>query len=268
MDLTLGGGGHAKAILESSKPDGRLFGLDCDEEILIQTKEALKGFGDRFVAKQGNFGDAAEIFEEWTNKTNGVIMDLGLSSFQLDCASRGFSIYKDGPFDLRMDRSQPFTGKDLVNKGRKEDLLYAVGKLGEEPKAEAVVRAIIAERQKRPLLHTSDMRALVEKVYGRHGGKIHPATRTFQGLRMFVNRELDALERGLVAAFKLLTRCGRLAVISFHSGEDRIVKAFYKNRAASGEAKVLSPKPIRPGTSEVRRNRRSRSARLRFLEKQ
>lgn len=263
-DLTLGAGGHAVAVLERSAPDGFLLGLDCDAEILIEAQSVLKAFENRIQIEQGNFSKAVEIFESHIGKADGVIMDLGLSSLQLDRAGRGFSIQRDGPLDLRMDQKQKESAQELVNQGLPEDLLFAISRLGEEPKARAIVKAIVEERKKRPILHTSDLRSLVEQVYGRRGGKIHPATRTFQGLRMMVNREPENLALGLEGAFKLCKRGGRMAVISFHSGEDRIVKGFMKERS---EGAMVSRKPIRPGVAEVRRNRRSRSARLRIMEK-
>jgi 16S rRNA (cytosine1402-N4)-methyltransferase len=166
-----------------------------------------------------------------------------------------------------MDPGQAFSARELVNRGRREELLSALQELGEEPRAEAIVKAILEERRKRPLLHTSDIRSIVEKIYGRRGGRIHPATRTFQALRMAVNREIDHLREGLEAAFRLLRGGGRMAVISFHSGEDRIVKTCFKELTGSGEANLVTRKPVRPGPAEVKRNRRSRSARLRVIEK-
>jgi 16S rRNA (cytosine1402-N4)-methyltransferase len=267
FDLTLGGGGHARAILEASAPDGILFGLDRDGEILELTRAALKAFEDRIFVKQGNFSDAAEIFADHAGRADGVIMDLGLSSYQLDRRERGFSLRHDGPLDLRMDGTQTFTGKDLVNQGDRDELLHAIGRLGEEPRARAIVKALLEERERRPLLLTSDIRRLVERVYGRKGGRIHPATRVFQGLRMCVNHEIESLSKGLDAAFRLMTSKGRLAVLSFHSGEDRVVKNEFNERAAKGEAKRITKKPIRPDAAEIRINRRSRSACLRILEK-
>jgi len=266
-DLTLGGGGHATAVLEQSKPGGFLLGLDRDPGVLAETQEKLKSYEDRIKLVHGNFDKAAELFQEYLGKLDGIIMDLGLSSFQLDRSSRGFSIFKDGPLDLRMDTSQALTGKDFVNSASREELIHALGVFGEEPKAKAVAKAIINERQKRPLLHTSDIRRIVELVYGRKGGKIHPATRTFQGLRMAVNEELDSLRTGLESAFQLLKTGGRMCVIAFHSGEDRIVKEFAKNKTEQDLISPVTRKPIQPGQPEIRRNRRSRSARMRVLEK-
>ncbi|MFH1999077.1 MAG: 16S rRNA (cytosine(1402)-N(4))-methyltransferase RsmH, partial [Planctomycetota bacterium] len=267
LDLTLGAGGHARALLERSAPDGFLAGLDRDEEILIEARRYLESFNDRCLLRKGNFSEAAMIFEEFVAKADGVIMDLGLSSLQLDHPDRGFSIFRDGPLDFRMDATQPFSARELVNRGHPDDLYAAIRNLGEEPKARAIVKAIVEERRKRPLLHTSDLRRLVEQVYGRKGGKIHPATRTFQGLRMEVNQELESLAKGLIAAFSLLAPGGRLAVISFHSGEDRVVKTGFNNQVAKGSARLVNRKPIMAGRDELRRNRRSRSARLRLIER-
>jgi 16S rRNA (cytosine1402-N4)-methyltransferase len=267
IDLTLGAGGHARAILKASEPDGILFGLDCDGEILELARAALKAFENRIFVKQGNFRDAAEIFAEHVGRADGVIMDLGLSSYQLDRPERGLSLRHDGPLDLRLDGTQDFTGKDLVNKGDREELLHAIGRLGEEPRAKAIVKALLEEREKRPLLLTSDIRRLVEKVYGRKGGRIHPATRVFQGLRMRVNDEIESLSSGLAGAFRLLAPGGRFVVLAFHSGEDRVVKNFFGECDARGEAKRINKKPIRPDAAEIRSNRRSRSACLRILEK-
>ncbi len=266
-DLTLGGGGHAAELLRLSHPGGFLLGLDRDPCVLDGARYSLDEYKSRVCIKHGNFNKAAELFSDYVGKVDGVIMDLGLSSFQLDCADRGFSIFKDGPIDLRMDTTQSYTGKDLLNKGKREDLLRAIGVFGEDPKARRIADSILEERQKRPLINTSDVRNLVEQVYGRKGGRIHPATRTFQGLRIFVNKEFESLAEGLDAAFALLKPGGRLSAISFHSGEDRIVKNFIRERAARKQAVALNKKPIRPGPDEIRKNRRSRSALLRAAEK-
>jgi len=263
VDLTLGAGGHAEAILERSSPNGILLGLDQDPEILEIAKENLSSFGERVTIEQGNFTDAARIFSDHEGAIHGALLDLGLSSLQLDRPERGFSIKKDGPLDMRMNPDSAVTAEEFVNKASREELMHAVGVLGEEPRARAVVEAILDERQKRPLFRTSDLRELIEGVYKRRSGKIHPATRAFQGLRMQINREIESLGEGLEAALRLLRRGGRLAVVSFHSGEDRVVKEFFKARKSAGELSIVGGGIIRPTQAEVRRNRRSRSARLR-----
>ncbi len=267
VDLTLGAGGHAKAILEKSSPDGILLGLDQDPEILEIAKENLSAFGERIFVEQGNFADAAHIFASHEGRVDGVLFDLGLSSLQLDRPERGFSIKHDGPLDMRMNPNSAVTAEEFVNKANRDELMHAVKVLGEEPRAKAIVNAILDERRKRPLLSTSDLRELIEGVYKRRGGRIHPATRAFQGVRMRVNEELKRLGEGLESAMRLLKCGGRLAVVAFHSGEDRIVKEFLKARKAAGDLTIIGGGIIRPTAAEVRRNRRSRSARMRVARK-
>jgi 16S rRNA (cytosine1402-N4)-methyltransferase len=264
LDVTLGTGGHAKALLERSSPETVLYGLDQDEQVLEIARGRLSGFKDRVHIRRGNFGDADTIFADLLGRASGVLFDLGVSSFQLDRPERGFAIQKDGPLDMRMDPLARVTAESFLNGAGRDELMHAVAVLGEEPRAAAVVEAILEERRRRPLLRTSDLREIVEAVYRRRKGRIHPATRTFQGVRMAVNAELESLERGLTAAFKLLGPDGRLAVISFHSGEDRIVKEFMKARQKEGLMAMEPPGVIRPSREEVRFNRRSRSARLRI----
>jgi 16S rRNA (cytosine1402-N4)-methyltransferase len=268
LDMTLGPGGHAEAVLEGSPPETVLYGLDQDELVLDAARARLGRFRDRVRLRQGNFGDADRIFAELLGRASGVLFDLGISSFQLDRPERGFTIQKDGPLDMRMDPSAKATAESFLNRSRRDALMHAVGVLGEEPRAAAVVGAILAERKVRPLLRTSDLREIVEKVYGRRKGRIHPATRTFQGIRMAVNAELECLERGLKAAFELLAPAGRMAVISFHSGEDRIVKEFMKARQKERAMTMQPAGVIRPTRAEVRSNRRSRSARLRIARRE
>ena len=264
LDLTLGAGGHARALLERSSPDGILFGLDQDPHVLAFAGKKLEEFGDRVTIRQGNFAEADTIFADVAGQIDGILLDLGVSSLQLDDPGRGFSFRNDGPLDMRMDPGRAATAERFLNEGLRDELLHAVGVLGEEPRAKAIVRAILEERKIRPLYHTTDLRELVEQVYKRRGGRIHPATRTFQGIRMVVNAELESLERGLAAAFGLLKEGGRMAVIAFHSGEDRIVKEFLKSRQAEGAVAPGPLKVVKPSAAEVRRNRRSRSARLRI----
>lgn len=267
VDLTLGAGGHAKAILERSSPDGILLGLDQDPEILEIAREKLSSFGERVFIEEGNFADAARIFASHEGRADGILFDLGLSSLQLDRPERGFSIKHDGPLDMRMNPNSAVTAEEFVNKANHDELMHAVKVLGEEPRAKAVVNAILDERRKRPLLSTSDLRELIEGVYRRRSGKIHPATRAFQGVRMQINEELKRLGEGLESALRLLKHGGRLAVVAFHSGEDRVVKEFLKGRKAAGELTIVGGGIIRPAVDEVRRNRRSRSARMRVARK-
>jgi len=266
-DLTLGAGGHAEVILERSAPDGILYGLDRDSQILEIAGSRLERFGQRIRTRQGNAADAGIILSDVTGKADGVLFDLGVSSLQIDRPERGFSFQKDGPLDMRMDLSSPLTAETFLNTASRDQLIHAIGVLGEENRAGAVVNAILDERRKHRLLRTREVAEIVERIYGRRGGRIHPATRSFRGIRMVVNAELESLEKGLAAALKLLKNGGRLAVIAFHSGEDRIVKEFMKTRRSRGEISLLTRKVIKPGVAEIKRNRRSRSARLRVAVK-
>lgn len=267
VDLTVGEGGHAVETLARLAADGLFYGSDQDARILERASGRLKRFAGRFFLCCGNFSEAGRFFKELEGRARGVLMDLGLSSFHLDSPELGFSIRDDGPLDMRMDPSLPLTAEKFLNSAGRDDLLHAIGALGEEPRAKAVVKAVMEERRSRPLVRTSDLRTIVERVYKRRGGKIHPATRSFQGIRMEVNRELQSLEAGLPAALGLLEPGGRMAVISFHSGEDRIVKGFLKSCAAEGAVTIPEPRLIKPSRAEVRRNRRSRSALMRVAQK-
>jgi len=267
VDLTVGEGGHARELLERLAADGLLYGSDQDGRILERAQERLKGFAGRFTLCRGNFSEADRFFEGLSGRARGVLMDLGVSSFHLDNPALGFSIRDDGPLDMRMDTTQPLTAEKFLNSAGREDLMYAIGILGEEPRAKAVVNAVMEERRIRPLMRTSDLRTIVEQVYRRRGGKIHPATKSFQGVRMAVNKETQSIEKGLPAALGLLEPGGRLAVIGFHSGEDRRVKEFLRESATEGKVVLPRPRWIQPSREEIRRNRRSRSARLRLAEK-
>lgn len=268
LDLSLGAGGHAEALLERSSPEGILYGLDRDPQVLEFARKRLERFGERVRLQRGNFSEADVIFHQFHGRADGALLDLGVSSLQLDRPERGFSIRQDGPLDMRMGPDVKLTAERFLNKASRDDLLYAVGTLGEEPRARAVVEAIMAARRSRPLVRTTDLKEIVEKVYGRRKGRIHPATKAFLGTRMFINSELENLESGLAAAFRLLKNGGRLAVISFHSGEDRIVKEFMKARRGAGEAALMHRGVITPSAGEIRRNRRSRSAKLRIARKE
>ena len=279
IDATLGAGGHAKGLLTASHPDGLLLGLDADPAALSFAGDVLALFGDRVVLRHANFRRIGEVagalgFEE----VDGILMDLGLSSRQLDDADRGFSFNRDGPLDMRMNPERGWSAAHLVNTLSEAELSDLLWRYGEERLARRIARAIVAER---PLDSTGQLADLVARVVGRRE-KIHPATRTFQALRIAVNEELDALGQVLPQARDLLRPGGRLAVIAFHSLEDRLVKQFYRQEARDcvcppelpicvcqhqATLRVLTPKPIRPTAGEVARNPRSRSARLRIAER-
>ncbi len=272
----MGGGGHAHGVLVASAPDGELLGIDADPMAVALAGEQLAEFGNRITLVQGNFADLEEIaLEHGFCPVDGVLLDLGLSSMQLEAAGRGFSFQLDGPLDMRFGPSQMTTAADLVNTLSVEELADILFRYGEEPRSRRIARAIVAER---PINTTKELAALVERTVGRRR-RLHPATRTFQALRMVVNEELECLAEALPQALRLLVPGGRLAIISFHSLEDRLVKQFFRNeardclcppevpictcdhRAALG---IVTKKPIRPSAEEVAANPRSRSAKLRI----
>ncbi len=282
VDGTVGGGGHAEAILAASAPDGRLYGCDRDEKAVQAAQVRLSRFAGRVEIRCGSFGELATWLQPGISQ--GVLLDLGVSSPQLAEAERGFSFQQDGPLDMRMDTRQSLTASRLVNEASPEELARWFWELGGERHALRLARAIERARSVAPLQTTGQLAALVERVVPRRGRKIHPATRLFQALRMVVNDELGQLAAGLRAAWALLQRGGRLAVITFHSVEDRMVKEFGNERVrdysvagavdvpelrrpAVPEARWVSRKAIQPSTGEVADNPRSRSAQLRVLEK-
>ena len=282
VDGTTGGGGHAAAILRASTPSGWLFGCDRDGAALEAAAARLSAFGSRFELKRGSFSELADWLEP--ESCDGVLLDLGVSSPQLDCVERGFSFQQSGPLDMRMDTRQPLTAAQLVNEASVDELIRIFRDLGEEPEARRLARVIENERRLRRFETTRQLAELIEKVSRRRGKRLHPATRVFQALRMAVNDELGALHCGLKAALTILKPRGRLAVITFHSGEDRLVKQFGREHsrgyALPGEADVpelrqpvaaklswVQRKAIRPAAEELAANPRARSAQLRVLEK-
>lgn len=282
VDGTVGGAGHAAAILDASSPTGWLFGCDRDGDAIEAAQRRLARFAGRFELRQGNFAELADWVPPGT--CDGVLLDLGVSSPQLDQAERGFSFQQSGPLDMRMDRRQGRTAADLVNSATAEELARIFWEFGGERDARRVAREIVEQRQGRPLVTTRDLADLVERVAPRRGQKTHPATKVFQALRLAVNDELRCLERGLVGVLDLLHPGGRLAVITFHSLEDRRVKEFGRERARdytfSGavdvpelrtprapQVKLVTRKALQPGPAELADNPRSRSAQLRVLEK-
>jgi 16S rRNA (cytosine1402-N4)-methyltransferase len=257
VDCTIDGGGHAYGLLERSSPDGQLTGLDADAEALERVEERLRPFSGRYHLAQTNFRALGDLDLQ---DVHGVLFDLGLSSTQLDVSGRGFSFRFDEPLDMRFDARGGETAADLLNRLPEAELARVLHEYGEEPRARRLARAIV---ERRPFARTSDLVGLV----GHQRGRIHPATRVFQALRIAVNDELAALEEGLEAAVKLLRPGGRVAVISFHSLEDRIVKWRFRNWADSRLVRVLTRKPQTPGEPELHANPRARSAKLRVAER-
>lgn len=255
-DLTVGAGGHTEAILRATAPEGRVLGLDRDGEILEATRRRLAEFGDRVRLVRANYADFARVAQEQgVGEFSGVLMDLGVSSFQLDQAERGFSFQQAGPLDMRMDRTQELTAAWIVNHADEEELARIFYEYGGEHRSRRLAHQVVRSR---PLRDTRELAELARRAVG-YSGKIHPATRAFQGLRIAVNDELGSLERGLRAAGERLREGGRLVVISFHSLEDRIVKQFFR----AGGWEILTKHVVRPGEAEERSNPRARSARLR-----
>lgn len=264
LDGTVGAGGHAYALLEASSPDGQLVGLDADPASLELARARLAPFGDRVTLLQRNFAELAQLELEQA-PVNAIVFDLGLSSMQLDASGRGFSFRGDEPLDMRFDpASETPIAAELLNTESEAELERILHEYGEEPRARRVVREIT---KRRPLARTGDLVAAVTAALGPARGRMHPATRTFQALRIAVNDELGALESALDAAIELLLPAGRIAVISFHSLEDRIVKWRFRGWTEEGRAGVLTRRPVQPADEEVRANPRARSAKLRVAEK-
>jgi 16S rRNA (cytosine1402-N4)-methyltransferase len=263
IDGTVGLGGHAAAILERSAPDGRLIGLDRDAEALAEAARRLERFGDRARLVHADHREIPAILAG--DAPDGILLDLGVSSVQLDTAERGFSFQADGPLDMRMDRSQGRTAADVVNDLREDDLANVIYRFGEEPSSRRIARTIVDARLRSPIATTGELASLVRRSARRtRRPGLDPATRTFQALRIYVNREIEGLGTALADVARCLAPGGRFAVIAFHSLEDREVKQTFRGLANEG-FRLLTKKPVRPGDDEVRRNPRSRSARLRGL---
>jgi len=279
VDATVGGGGHAEAILSATAPDGRLLGLDLDPEALEVARRRLAPFGERVVLRHGSFALLATLAADFA-PADGILLDLGLSSLQLADPVRGFSFSQEGPLDMRFDPDAGGpTAADLVNDLSVKELTEILYRYGEERQARRIAEAIVAAR---PIRSTRHLAEVVAAAVGRGRRRIHPATRTFQALRIAVNDELGALQVALPQALDLLAPGGRLVVISFHSLEDRIVKRFLRQEARDcicppespactcghrARLRVLTRKPVRPTPEEVVQNPRSRSARLRAAER-
>ena len=287
IDGTVGAGGHATAILKASEPDGQLFGLDQDQQALEIAQRNLAEFGDRVHLLHANFDQLSQLAShDQLPSADGILLDLGVSSMQLDQPERGFSFQVDGPLDMRMDITGGDTAADLVNRLGETELADLIYQYGEERYSRRIARAIIKAR---PIQRTGQLAEIVQKAVPFSGGKgksrrqtkIHPATRTFQALRIAVNDELGALERTLPQAIELLKPSGRLAVISFHSLEDRIVKQYFRREAQDcicppdqpvctcrhkATIRIITKRPTMPSLAEVNANPRARSAKLRVVE--
>lgn len=263
IDCTLGSGGHSYAILEVSSPDGVLVGIDRDPRAIEEAKRNLASYGSRFIAIQGNFSNIKDLISNiGINDFDGILFDLGISSIQLDNPERGFSFNQDGPLDMRMDPYIQLTAYQIINSFPADRLEYIFRELGEERLASKIARAIVEYRKKKDISTTGELADLVSSVV-KWRGRIHPATRVFMALRIYINNELENLKNALDQAVSLLKPGGRLCVISYHSLEDRIVKRFFRE---SGY-KIIGDSVITPTREEILENRRARSAKLRGLEK-
>ena len=274
LDCTVGGGGHAEAILEAAGPPSRVVGIDRDPEAIAVARERLGRFGDRVRLVQGDFRELPRLISELRLEGfDGVLFDLGISSLQLDDPSRGLRFSAEGPLDMRMDReSGGLAARELLHELSEMDLTRIIREYGEERWARQIARGIVNARRQGSLETTRDLAAVVARAIPRRfwPRRIHPATRTFQAVRIAVNQELTGLEEALEVATGHLNPGGRIAVISFHSLEDRVVKHLFRRLAAPGAVpgvRIITRRPVTPSSEERAQNRRARSAKLRGAER-
>jgi 16S rRNA (cytosine1402-N4)-methyltransferase len=287
-DCTVGGGGHAERLLETTSPDGRLLGIDADRAAIAEAERVLARFGDRVVLRHANFEAIYDTaIESGLAPLDSALFDLGLSSYQLADPARGFSFAADAPPDMRFDETSGVSALELIERSSERELAGILATFGEERRAGRIAKAIVAARSEGRIVTAADLadvvaRAAPSRPGSADAGRIHPATRTFQALRIAVNREVEVLTAGLAGALAALRPGGRIAVISYHSIEDRIVKRFIARESRDCIEEALPPVctcghraqlravtkgVITPGSEEVRRNRRARSAKLRVAEK-
>lgn len=283
VDGTVGGAGHSVRILEASMPSGRLVAMDVDEDAIEEAKRVLRPYGEKAIVVRENYGNIKTVLEGLGIKeVSGILLDLGVSSHQFEVDGRGFSFMRDARLDMRMDTRQTFSAFELINEYAAEDLKRIFREYGEERFAGPIARAIVRERAVKPIETTDELSRLVSGFYTRRPRRIHPATRVFQAVRMEVNDELAHLRRALEGGMEVLRSNGRFVVISFHSLEDRMVKLAFKRYSSGCEcpsdfpqcvcgkeplARILTKKAVRPSPEETSSNPRSRSAKLRALEK-
>ncbi len=283
LDGTLGGGGHAEQILIRSSPDGQVLGLDWDDEAIVAAQKRLSRFGERLIVQRASFTAAKKKLSElgWQS-IDGVVLDLGVSSHQLESDERGFSFRSRGRLDMRMDRRQPLDAHQIVNTFSGRELERIFREYGEDPQARRVAAAIVAARNTRTIETPEELAQIVARVKAIHRRDHHPATQTFQALRIAVNQELQELQQFLEQGYELLAATGRMVIISFHSLEDRLVKnAFRKwdrecicpprtprcNCGWSRKVTLLTKRPVLPSANEIKANPRARSAKLRAVER-
>jgi 16S rRNA (cytosine1402-N4)-methyltransferase len=266
VDGTVGLGGHAEAVLRATAPDGRMLGLDRDTETLARARERLRAHGARVRLEPGDYREIPA--RHAGERADGILLDLGVSSAQLDDPERGMSFQADGPLDMRLDRRGGETAADVVNHLPEKELADLIYAYGEERASRRIARAIVRARERAPIRTTGELAEIVRRAAPRSGRRgLHPATRTFQALRIHVNRELDGLGDALARIAGSLAPRGRMAVIAFHSLEDRAVKTTFRDLSRGGYA-LLTRKPVRPSEAETRSNPRARSARLRAVRRE
>ena len=280
VDCTLGAGGHALGILQASRPEGKLLGFDLDPQALALARETLAPHEQRILLLQRSYTTLSETLQEiqW-HLVNGIVLDLGVSSMQFDTAERGFSFREDAPLDMRFSPKIAESAADIINTYSEAELAEIIFRYGEERASRRIAKAIIRDR---PIRTTFELASLISTVIPRRGKRVHPATRTFQALRIAVNDELDSIESILPQATNALAPGGRLAIISFHSLEDRLVKQYFRRESKNcicpprqpvctcnhkASIKEIARKPIRPSDEEIAKNPRARSAKLRIVEK-
>lgn len=269
VDCTLGEGGHAEAILEATAPNGSLIGIDRDDAAIRRAGERLRRFGSRVILLQADFKSLDSLLKtQGVDGVDGILMDLGVSTLQLMDSERGFSFQKDGPLDMRMDRRSARTAADLVNTLSERDMTRLFLEYGEEWRARRIAQAVTEARKAGPITRTLQLADLIRRTVPR-SGRLHPATKTFQALRIAVNGELERLDGAVTDAVACLNPGGRLCAIAFHSLEDRIVKTTFRrlSRSRPSPVRLLTKKPTVAGREEIRMNPRARSARLRAVER-
>lgn len=268
IDCTVGYGGHSEAILERTGQKGKLVAIDRDPDAILAAKGRLERFGKAVSLACDNYRNLAHVAaRSGVGEADGILIDCGISSVQVESAARGFSFQSEGPLDMRMDPSQPLKLSDFLSRSTEAELADTLFQFGEERYARRIAHVI--KKNIARIHSTRDLAGIVSQSVppAYRFGRIHPATRTFQALRIKVNDELESLSEALKSASSVLAPCGRIVVISFHSLEDRIVKHFFREAALRGEGKVLTKKPIMAGEEETRRNSRSRSAKMRVFER-
>jgi len=280
IDCTLGEGGHTKSLLDASYPGGQVLGIDADHEAIEVSKSRLGDYGERFIFSNENFKHVRKVaMRNNFIPPHGILFDLGVSSLQLDKESRGFSFRRKAPLDMRFSISQKLTAEEVINSYSESEISDILFNLGEERKARRIAKIIVDNR---PIKHADELSDLIKKYTRNTNYKINPATKTFQALRIFINEELNSLSNALEQALDIVGFGGRIAVISYHSIEDRIVKNFFKKESKycictpnvsececghKPKLKIITKKPIIPSTNEISSNRRSRSAKLRVIER-